>query len=206
MKPGSRLVAFGLGAWFCFALAVGISGAFGRVSAAGLAFTLWTLTGLMLLAYWKIRAVNDWIAHIDLRWLVLFHVTRFVGFYFLVLCRRGQLPCDFAAPAGFGDIFIAQVAVLLIALGNDRTLRRMRSARKIYRVSLLVWNTMGLVDILFVVFSALRFGLRDWQSMSALREPPLSLLPTFLVPLIIASHVIIFIRLSRHDRLASASL
>lgn len=62
---------------------------------------------------------------------------------------------------------------------------------------LLSWNTLGLIDIIFVVASALRFGLQDWQSMHALRELPLSLLPTFLVPLIIASHVLIFVRLPR---------
>jgi hypothetical protein len=62
---------------------------------------------------------------------------------------------------------------------------------------LLSWNTLGLIDIVFVVSSVLRFGLKDWQSMHALRELPLSLLPTFLVPLIIASHVLIFVRLIR---------
>ena len=62
---------------------------------------------------------------------------------------------------------------------------------------LLSWNTLGLIDIVFVVSSALRFGLKDWQSMHALRELPLILLPTFLVPLIIASHVLIFVRLVR---------
>jgi hypothetical protein len=72
------------------------------------------------------------------------------------------------------------------------------SARPIaVRVRKLIWNTIGLIDIIFVVFSALRFGLKDWQLMHALRELPLSLLPTFLVPLIIASHVLIFVRLLR---------
>jgi hypothetical protein len=62
---------------------------------------------------------------------------------------------------------------------------------------LLIWNAIGVIDIVFVVFSALRFGLNDWKSMHALRELPLSLLPTFLVPLVIASHVLIFVRLAR---------
>jgi hypothetical protein len=62
---------------------------------------------------------------------------------------------------------------------------------------------MGFVDIIFVVFSALRFGLRDWQSMHALRELPLSLLPTFLVPLIIVSHVLIFVRLTASAKVES---
>jgi hypothetical protein len=205
MKSGIRLVASGLGAWFCFALAVGLSGVFRHASAAGVALALWMLTGLVLVAWWKIRTINEWFAQLDVRWLALFHVTRFVGIYFLVLCRHGQLPCDFAAPAGFGDIFVAQAAVLLIALGNDRTLRRLPHSRKMFRGALLIWNTIGLLDILFVVFSALRFGLRDWPSMAALRELPLSLLPTFLVPLIIATHVIIFVRLLRRNRIASSS-
>jgi hypothetical protein len=61
----------------------------------------------------------------------------------------------------------------------------------------LIWNTLGLIDIIFVIFSAPRFGLKDWQAMHALRELPLSLLPTFLVPVIIALHVLIFVRLIR---------
>jgi hypothetical protein len=62
---------------------------------------------------------------------------------------------------------------------------------------LLVWNMLGLIDIIFVVSSALHFGLKDWQSMHVLRQLPLSLLPTFLAPLIIASHILIFVRLAR---------
>jgi hypothetical protein len=32
------------------------------------------------------------------------YVTRlFAGAYFLVLCQRGQMPCGFARPAGWGD-------------------------------------------------------------------------------------------------------
>ncbi len=57
-----------------------------------------------------------------------------------------------------------------------------RCALEFAKTLLLTWNTLGLIDIIFVVLSALRFGLNDWQSMHALREFPLSLLPTFLVP------------------------
>jgi hypothetical protein len=70
---------------------------------------------------------------------------------------------------------------------------RTEFAKKLF----LVWSTLGLIDIIFVIFSAPRFGLKDWQAMHALRELPLSLLPTFLVPVIIALHVLIFVRLIR---------
>jgi len=56
---------------------------------------------------------------------------------------------------------------------------------------------LGLADILFVVVTAARLGVADPESMAALLRLPLSLLPTFLVPLIIASHVVLGVRLAR---------
>jgi len=187
MKDNSnRVVTLLLLGWLCFA--VGLGGWFYNAIAPAVAATVWTLTALVLLACWKISPIRVWALNVDVRWLVLFHVTRlFAGAYFLVLCQRGELPCGFARPAGWGDII---VAVLALAVVNAT---RTRFAKML----LLVWNMLGLIDIIFVVFSALRFGLKDWQSMHALRELPLSLLPTFLVPLIIASHVLIFVRLTR---------
>jgi hypothetical protein len=59
-------------------------------------------------------------------------------------------------------------------------------------------RTAGVVlDILFVVATAARLALADPDSMQGLLHLPLSLLPTFLVPLIIASHVVLAIRLAR---------
>jgi hypothetical protein len=182
----NRVVILILLGWLCFA--VGLSGGFHDATAPAVAATVWTLTALVLLACWKIGPIKAFALNVDLRWLVLFHVTRFfAGVYFLVLCQRGQLPYGFARPAGWGDIVVAVLA--LAVLGATRT----HFAKTLF----LTWNTLGLIDIIFVVFSALRFGLKDWQSMLALRELPLSLLPTFLVPLIIASHVLIFVRLAR---------
>ena len=182
----NRIVTLGLLGWLCFA--VGLSDWLHAANAQAVAATVWTLTALALFACWKIASIRVWVLNVDVRWLVLFHVTRlFAGAYFLLLCQRDQLPCGFARTAGWGDIVIAILAVAVI--GAMRT--------EFAKPLLLTWNTLGLIDIIFVVLSALRFGLNDWQSMHALRERPLSLLPTFLVPLIIASHVLIFVRLGR---------
>jgi hypothetical protein len=187
MKDNSnRIVTLVLLGWLCFA--VGLGGWFHKATAPAVAATVWMLTALVLLACWKITPIRVWALNVDVSWLVLLHLTRlFAGAYFLVLCQSGQLPCAFATPAGWGDIVIAILALALA--GAMRT--------NFAKTLLLVWNTLGLIDIIFVVSSALRFGLNDWQSMHALRELPLSLLPTFLVPLIIASHVLIFVRLAR---------
>ena len=180
-----RFMTLVLLGWLCFA--VGLVGWFHNASAPAVAATVWMLTALALIACWKIGPIRVWALNVDLRWLVLFHLLRLVaGVYFLVLCQRATLPCAFAMRAGWGDIIVSILTLAVVAA--------MRT--EFAKTLLLIWNTTGLLDIIFVVFSALRFGLTDWQSMQALRELPLSLLPTFLVPLIIASHVLIFIRLA----------
>jgi hypothetical protein len=172
--------------WLCFA--VGLTGRFHNATAPAVAATVWILTALVLLACWKIIVIRVWALTVDLRWLVLFHLTRlFAGAYFLVLCQNSKLSCAFARPAGWGDIVVAVLALAVVS-----TMRA-----EFAKTLLVIWNSAGLIDIIFVVSIALRLGLRDWQSMHALRELPLSLLPMFLVPLIIASHVLIFVRLAR---------
>jgi hypothetical protein len=65
---------------------------------------------------------------------------------------------------------------------------------------LMMWNTLGMVDIVFVVLTAARLALAEPESMAALLRFPLNLVPMFLVPLIIASHVLLFVRLGRWQR------
>ena len=185
----TKIVRVLLVLWFWLALIVGISGRFHDVSAPVVAATVWISTAFALLVCWKVPAFRSWASIVDLRWLIALHLTRFVGFYFLFLYQRGQLPEGFAVPAGIGDIIVALIAGMLLAISPSRQPRAI----------LLLWNAFGLIDIVLVASSALRFGLKDWQSMAPLRELPLSLLPTFLVPLIIVSHVLIFVRLASRD-------
>jgi hypothetical protein len=143
------------------------------------------LTGLLLFAYFKIAAVRAWVNGLDIRALVLLHVTRFVGIYFLVLHQRGELPRAFAVPAGIGDIVIATFA-LPVALAPLEYATRLRA--------IVIWNVVGLVDILMVVGTAARINLSTPGELRAFTHLPLTLLPTFLVPLIIATHVVLFAR------------
>lgn len=188
--PGTRNVLLILAAWLCLASGVGVAGWLERVNAPAIAGLIWIMTALGLVACWKVPTLQGWARRVELRWLVLLHLTRFVGFYFFFLCSRGELPFAFAAPAGWGDIIVAALAVLLLALSGTRNWKM-----------LVIWNTIGLTDILFVVLTALRLGLGDWQSMHALREWPLSLLVTFVVPLIIVSHILIFWRAAELKRM-----
>jgi len=175
--------------WLGLACAFGLSGKLEQASVATVAVVVWTLTGLVLLACWKVPPIQAWALSVAPRSLVLFHLTRFVGLYFLFLQRRGEMPFAFAVPAGWGDITIALLAIFVLIWSDARNWKL-----------LLVWNCLGLLDILLVVSAALRIGLQDQASMHALREWPLSLLPTFVVPLIIASHVLIFVRARASER------
>ena len=190
MTTNTRVVGGGLVTWLGLALVTGLTGKFEQASAHTVAVTVWTLTILLLLGWWQIPAMNRWAGSVDLRWLVALHLTRFVGLYFLFLCKREELACRFALPAGIGDTITAVGAAILLFWPLLR-------GRKPSKPWIDIWNVFGFLDIILVVFTAFRIGLSDWAGMAALRSIPLMLLPTFLVPLIIASHILIFVRLRR---------
>src|SRR5438067_11739395 len=109
-----RFVILVLLGWLCFA--VGLTGWFHNAGAPVVAITVWSLTALALLACWKVGTVRAWALDVDLRCLVLFHLTRLIaGIYFLALCHLGELPCAFALSAGWGDIIVAVLAVVVVA-------------------------------------------------------------------------------------------
>jgi hypothetical protein len=133
-----------------------------------------------------------WLMAVDVRALVLVHVTRLVaGLSFLVLYRRGALPYAFAVPGGLGDIIVAVLAIGVVLATDGRSTRA--------RWLLGAWNLLGLADIVMVVATAARIGVADPGAMAALLRLPLSLLPTWLVPIIIATHLIIFVRILRRE-------
>jgi hypothetical protein len=184
------VLLIGLG-WLLIATAFGAAGVMRSLPPAVTPLALLGLTAIVLAVAWRRAGFQAWLSTLDERWLVALHLTRFVGFYFLYLYGNGQLPYAFAVPAGWGDIAVASLAAILLVAGPPRDARR--------RAAYIMWNVLGLVDILFVVATAGRLVLADPLSMAALRGLPLSLLPTFLVPLLIASHVVLGVRLLRHD-------
>ena len=187
VTTGARYVVVGA-VWLLIALALGAAGSVERWRPPAPQAVLVGLTVLVLAAFATVSSFRRWLLALDLRWLVGLHVTRFVGVYFLlVYYRDAALPRAFAVPGGWGDIVVATLALILVATGKLEPRRRLVAA----------WNTLGLLDILFVVATATRLTLADPDSMNALLRLPLSLLPTFLVPLIIADHVVVYWRLAR---------
>jgi hypothetical protein len=183
--------------WLLIALVVGQTQLLKSLPIFAVPILVFSLTGFILLAVWKIPSLRRWAFAIDIRALLLLHVTRFVGIYFLILYARGVLPYEMVK-AGWGDIFAAATAMLVCLFAM--------SGRTSWS-AVFIWNCYGLLDILLVVTTPLRLVLQGSNSAPSLNQVanaftqlPLSLLPTFLVPLIIASHIIIFTRLSMSRR------
>lgn len=127
-----------------------------------------------------------WMKTVDIRWILGFHLVRFVGIYFLILASQGRLDTYFARTAGIGDIITAAAALALILIPAGRD-----------GIALKLWNAFGFADILFVVFNAAR-GIRSApDGFTEFFHLPLGLLPTFIVPVIVVSHVVILFRLRR---------
>lgn len=182
----SHVAVIGL-AWLALAVAVGAAGLLADVRPPLPQVILVGLTVALVLAGVFVRPFREWLRTVDLRVAVAFHLTRFVGVYFLILYARGELPYSFAVPAGYGDIVVA-----VFALGLLLTTRPEGPwGRRLY----LGWNVLGLIDILGVVAAAVAAGVADPESMRPLAHLPLNLLITFIVPVIIASHLLVFVRL-----------
>jgi hypothetical protein len=166
--------------WLIVAIVAGVTGSVAQLRPPAPQLVLVAIT-VALFAAWRFGSeFRIWLKNLGWRPVVALHLTRFVGFYFLYLYDRGNLPYAFAVPGGIGDIITATLASALIVWPSG--VRR-------HPTLLFLWNLFGLIDIIFVVFTAARLAIGDPMSMAALLRFPLSLLPTFLVPLIIASHL-----------------
>lgn len=178
----------GLFSWFLLVIWTGRQEWLGQLPPPAIPALVLTLTTLVFMAYRRIAALRAWAESIDLRWILALHLTRFVGFYFIWLHQRGLMPEAFAIPVGIGDILTAALAALIIVLPLAPESRRR---------AITIWNMIGMMDMIFVLLTAGRLALSNAAGMQVMTYLPLSLLPTFLVPLIIASHLVIFVRLAK---------
>ncbi len=181
-------IRLALALWLLAATLVGASGLLQRLPFPGPQMIVLGLTLALVVASLVVPVLRDYLRAVDPRTLVSLHLTRFVGIYFLILHAQGRLPGEFAVTAGWGDIAAATGAALLLLTPLWRT------------PALWVWNLYGLLDLGLVVFTAARLGRELPQSMAELLHLPLSLLPTFLVPILLASHVAMLLRSASQPR------
>ena len=96
-----------------------------------------------------------------------------------------MLPREFTAPAGWGDILVGIGAIWVL-------LRALPPRTAGQRLALLIWNVAGLLDIFGVLGNALRLFVKTPSFVEPFTSLPLAILPTFVVPIVIVSHVLLF--------------
>lgn len=174
--------------WLGLAITAGATGTFGRLPPPAPQVLILALTLAAIFAATRVAPVRAWVDTLPLRTLVGMHAVRFVGAVFLVLSARGMLSPIFATRAGWGDIAAAAMALVLLVLGVPAT----RSRRALF----LAWSVFGVLDLVIAVITATVIVVRgDIPGMDPLFRVPLILVPTFFVPLLFTSHVVIFQRL-----------
>lgn len=173
--------------WFFIALFIGANSLLATIPPPFPQIIIVFIVLILLIIFWESESFQKLCLDLDIRVLLLIQLTRFVGIYFLILHSKGELPFAFAVPGGWGDIAVAITAIFVCIFSPTKGMLGF--------IIYFAWNFFGFIDILFVVLTAVKLVLFDPQSMKALTEFPLSLLPTFLVPIIIFTHILIFFRL-----------
>lgn len=176
--------------WLILAIVVAELGVLTKLPPVSVQIILVSLTVLCFLWYLLSTKFKEFINKVGLRGILVLHLVRYVGIYFLYLHSLGRLPYDFAVKGGWGDIAVAVFATILLVIPG--LLKR--------KSLLLIWNIFGLLDIIFVVAAAGRINMSSPKELHELTVLPLSLLPTFIVPLIISTHIFMFYLLKKSDQ------
>lgn len=180
-------IATAAGCWFVLALFVGEMRLLGLIPAPAISGIFLTLAAAMLGVWrWSDR-FRVWLNEFDIRLLVAPHLVRFAGIYFVLSHKDGQAQGTFASLAGWGEVWAAATAFAIIFLPLRRTM---------FRWVVLVWNLAALLNTIALTGLTLLSPLNGLNAVEAIRRLPLSLLPTFIMPILVFTHILIFTRLS----------
>ena len=190
-----NLTAAALAAWFFLALGGSLLGAFDSGPRPPLPLGLAAVVPVaaFVVCYLTSARFREFVLSLDLRALTLAQTFRVVGIVFVILYFLGALPGVFALPAGWGD-FAVGVTAPVVAWYWKRPFP--------YR-TFVVWNVLGILDLvtamsLGVLASATPVGaLAGDVTTRLMGQFPLSLVPTFFVPLLLILHLICFARVGK---------
>lgn len=185
MKSYGKLTAGLIAVWFIFVFSASALHLFKNDSnRVELAVALAALTPIFLFSLWFATSEKFWQFALSLnpRTLTFVQSWRILGFVFVVLQAYGVLPPIFALPAGYGDM----------AIGATASLVAWKLANPSHRNSFILWQVLGIADLVVAVGLGTTARLLSpyGTSMVAMTVLPLSLVPTFIVPLLLILHVI----------------
>ena len=174
--------------WFLLAVAGSLLGVFDSEPRPPLPLGLAAVLPVALFAVSYLTSVRfqDFVLFLDLRLLTLAQTWRVGGIVFLILYQRGALPGVFAIPAGWGDFAIGITAPIVAWYWR----------RPFPTKTFVVWNVLGSLDLVLavtlgVLASRTPIGILAGDVTTRLMgQFPLSLIPTFFVPLLLILHLI----------------
>src|SRR6266436_2903239 len=171
--------------WFVFALSASALHLFKNDSnRIGLAVAIAALTPIIVFSLWFAASAGfrQFALSLNPRILTSAQAWRIVGFTFLVLYSAGLLPGVFALPAGWGDI----------AIGATAPLAGLKLANFNRRGGFIFWQILGIFDLVMAVTvgTTARWISPNEVGTALMTVLPLSLIPTFAVPLFIVLHII----------------
>jgi hypothetical protein len=191
-------IAVSLGLWFVLVVILAATRALyyeHGLGAPGLGLAVALPIAILCVTVARVKSLQENFHRVPLWLLVGVHTVRLLGISFVILYASGRLSAPFAPVAGWGDIFVGATAVPVAWLAYRRT----RSARAI----VWTWNVIGIIDLIAAVAlgatsspGPVRLIFTE-PSSAIMTTLPWLLIPGFLVPLLIAVHVGVFIRLAQ---------
>lgn len=178
------LVLYVLLAWFVLVLLGALFGIF--IQPPGIASLPTYLTAfgpviLFVATYLLSGTFRQWIHGLigDPWGITAIQIYRVLGIAFVVEVFHNVLPAMFALPTGWGDFFIGVTAPLAALAWS--------SGGKFGKTVFVLWNSLGVLDLIMAVSLAVGSAAIP-PGTGALRVFPLSLIPTFAVPLSLILH------------------
>jgi hypothetical protein len=194
----ASILTFVLVLWFLVVLAAGAAGAFeSGPTRPPLAVLVAVAAPLLAFAaaYRGSRRFRDAVLSVDLGLIAAFQSWRVIGLTFLFFYAFDLLPGAFAWPAGVGDAAVGFAAPFVVMA----IVRR----RPTWRRQALLLNVAGLVDFVVAIGAGVLTSnnaigvLSGAGARVSLGSLPLSLIPTFAVPLWTIFHIVSLIQLAR---------
>ena len=140
------------------------------------------------ICYLRSTEFRQFVLAANLRVLTLAQTWRVGGVVFLILHHQGLLPGVFALPAGWGDIAIGATAPFVAWA--------ISSKKSFPKGIFVMWNVLGMLDLVMAVTLGILASpsplgvLAGEITTQVMGTFPLSLIPTFFVPLLIIFHLI----------------
>jgi hypothetical protein len=174
--------------WFLLVVAGSLLGVFDSEPRPPLPLGLAAVVPLALFGAGYLTSVRfqEVVWSLDLRLLALAQTWRVGGIVFLVLHQQEALPGVFAIPAGWGDMAIGITAPIVAWYWR----------RPFPTKTFIAWNVLGSLDLVLavslgVLASRTPLGILAGDvSTRLMGQFPLSLIPTFFVPLLLILHLI----------------